>query len=98
MNFIVVQRESKHGMLIIVTDKDILGKKFEEEKVQLDLTLAFYKGEEHSKEEVKEFLKKGYILHLTGKLSVAVAVEMDLVDPNRILWIQGVPHAEVVLE
>ena len=32
MDFIVSRKETKHGLLVVVTDKDIIGKAFEEKK------------------------------------------------------------------
>ena len=96
MIFIVAQKQGPHGMLLVVTDKDILGKVFSEGKKQLDLSKNFYQGEEQNKEEVKALVAVAQHLHLTGKSVVALGVEMDLIDPGRILWVQGVPHAEVV--
>ena len=58
----------------------------------------FYKGEEKNKEEVKILIPKARHLHLTGKESVAIGVEMDLVDPSKILYVNTIPHAEVVIE
>lgn len=96
MNFIVAEKESTHGLLLVITDEDILGKKFEEGKKQLDLAAKFYQGEKKTKEEVRRLIPKARHLHLTGKHIVAVAVELDLVNPKTILWVGGVPHAEVV--
>ncbi len=97
MTLIVNVKESSTGVLLIVTDKEILGKKFEEGKKQLDLTSDFYKGEEKSKEEVKKMIIESRHVHLTGKESVAIGVEMDFVNPEHILYVQNVPHAEVVM-
>lgn len=96
MTFIVSKKEGPHGLLLIITDKDILGKIFEEGKIQLDLTKDFFKGEEKDKEEVKTLIPTARHLHLTGKESVAIGLEMDLVDTKKILWVQKVPHAEVM--
>ena len=84
--------------LLVVTDSNLIGKKFEEDKKQLDLTSNFYKGEEKNKEEVKQLIKQVRHLHLTGKESVAIGVELDLVNPSKILYVDIVPHAEVVVE
>jgi uncharacterized protein len=84
--------------LLVVTDSNLIGKKFEEDKKQLDLTSNFYKGEEKNKEEVKQLIKQVRHLHLTGKESVAIGVELDLVNPSKILYVDNVPHAEVVVE
>ena len=91
-------QKTREKCILIVTDSDILGKKFEEDKKQLDLTSDFYKGEEKNKEEVKILIPKARHLHLTGKESVAIGVEMDLVDPSKILYVNTIPHAEVVIE
>ncbi len=96
MQFIVAEKNSTHGLLLVITDEDILGRKFEEGKKQLDLTAKFYRGEQKNKEDVKKLIPKARHLHLTGKHIIAVALELDLVNSKNILWINGVPHAEVV--
>lgn len=96
MHFIVTEKESTHGLLLVITDEDILGKKFVEGKKQLDLSAKFYLGEKKTKEEVKKLIPKSRHLHLTGKHVVALAVELDLINPKHILWVDKVPHAEVV--
>ena len=52
MEYIVAKKQSQFGMLVVVTDADIVGKKFEEERLQLDLTKKFYQGEPKTKDEV----------------------------------------------
>ncbi len=96
MIFVVAQKQGPHGLLLVVTDKDILGKVFTEGKKQLDLTKRFYEGEEMDKEEVKKLLEQARDVHLTGKQAVALAVELDLIEARMILWVEGVPHAEAV--
>lgn len=96
--FIVSKKSSPNGLLLVVTDAELVGKKFEEGKRQLDLTLKFYLGEEKTSAEVKELMKCGYVLHLTGVRAVLLGVELELVDDSKVLVIKKVPHAEVVLE
>ncbi|HLD80107.1 MAG TPA: DUF424 family protein [Candidatus Nanoarchaeia archaeon] len=98
MDYIVAKKQSQFGLLVVVTDSDIIGKKFEEERLQLDLTKKFYQGEVKNKEEVKQIMMTARHMHLTGKASVAVGVEMDLVDPKKIIFIDKIPHAEVMNE
>ena len=95
MQFIVAEKESTHGLLLVITDEDILGRKFKEGKRQLDLGATFYLGERKTKEEVKKLIPKARHLHLAGKHIIAVAIELDLVNPKKILWVKDVPHAEV---
>ncbi|HLC70747.1 MAG TPA: DUF424 family protein [Candidatus Nanoarchaeia archaeon] len=96
MQFIVAEKHSTHGLLLVITDEDILGKRFEEGKRQLDMAAKFYQGETKTKEEVKKLIPKARHLHLTGKHIIAMAIELDLVHPDKILWVEKVPHAQVV--
>ncbi len=97
MTLIVSEKNGSHGLLMIVTDKDILGKVFEEGKLQLDLRKEFYQGEERTLGQIKILCSAARDLHLTGKEAVAIGVELGLVEAKRILWVKGVPHAEVAL-
>lgn len=97
MEFVVAERPGPHGSLLVITDKDILGKLFEEDRVQLDLRKEFYQGEVRGKEEVKKLMLKSRHLHLTGKGAIALGIELDLIGKGRILWVQGTPHAQVVM-
>lgn len=96
MVFVVSQKQGPHGLLLVITDKEIMGKVFEEGKVQLDLSKEFYKGVDMEREDTKKLLTKARTLHFTGKEAVALGVEQNLIDSNKILWVQDTPHAEVV--
>lgn len=98
MTFIVSEKVQQNALLLVVTDKDLLGKRFEQGRLQLDLTKEFYQGEEKSREEVKGLFLKAKHLHLTGKEAVALGVELKFVDQDKVLYIDSVPHAEVVME
>jgi len=97
MALIVAEKQGPHGLLVVITDKDLLGKTFVEGKVQLDLTKQFYQGKEKTKAEIKILLKRARDLHLTGKEAVALGVEENMVESKRILYVQNVPHALVVV-
>jgi len=97
MVFVVAKKKAENGLLLVITDKEILSKTFSEGKLQLDLTKEFYKGKKMNKKEVLELIKEARHLHLTGKHSVGLGVELDLVETSKILYIENVPHAEVVL-
>ena len=97
MAFIVSEKEGPNGLLLVVTDKEILGKTFEEGKLHLDLTHEFYQGEEKTHDEVENLFTKARDIHLTGKESVALGIEKNLVNSDKVLWVQGIPHAEVVM-
>ena len=97
MSFIVSKKFSPEGMILVITDKEIVGKKFEEGNKQLDLSNKFYSGDERNAEAIKAIIPESYILHLTGEKAVALGVELGFVNPQRIVWISNVPHAEALV-
>jgi uncharacterized protein len=98
MTLIVTKKNGPQGLILVVTDQDLLGGKFSEGKLQLDLTKEFYQGEEKTKEEIFKLFTEARDLHLTGKEAVALGIEKNLVDSDKILYIEKVPHAEVALQ
>ena len=97
MSFIVSKKFAPEGMILVVTDKEIVGKLFEEGNKQLDLTKNFYSGKERNEEAIKAIIPETYILHLTGEKAVALGIELGYVDKEKVVWISGIPHAEVLL-
>lgn len=95
--FIVNERDSPHGLLVVITDKEIIGKVFSEGKLQLDLTKEFYRGEERSKEEVERILERAYVIHFTGEKAVEFGKNLGLIEEGKVLVVKNVPHAEVLL-
>ena len=83
--------------LIAVCDGELLGKKFEQDNLQLDLSSSFYKGEEMGPDDVKDALKDAYLLNVVGEESIAFFIELGLIEKEHILKIGGVPHAQAVI-
>lgn len=83
-------------VLVAVADEDCLGRELAEGAVCLKVTREFY-GEEHAdRDEVVSALHCATIANLVGRESVAAAVEAGFVDPDEVMYIQGVPHAQMV--
>jgi uncharacterized protein len=98
MKFTVTVKQGPHGNILVVTDAERIDTVIEKGNVQLDLTAQFYQGEEKTKEDVKAMMLTCSHLHLTGKNAVAIGVEMEFVDTTKILFVNGVPHAQVVVD
>ncbi len=94
----IVKKHINQGrVLLAICDDEIIGKKFEEGKKQLDLTADFFKGEKKSEEEARQLIKKATFLNLNGKKSIALGVELGFVDAENVIFISGIPHAECIL-
>lgn len=96
--FTVSEKKTPHGLLLVITDSEIVGKRFEQGKLQLDLTTQFYKGQEKNVEEIEEIVSRARYIHFTGDKSVQLGLNLKLIDQKKILHIAGIPHAEVVQE
>jgi hypothetical protein len=95
---IVKVHKSHDGKAVIaLCDSNLVGKKFEQDNLQLDLTSEFYQGEEKSKEEILELLKQPCHVNAVGKESINFLKEKGLVNEENIITIANIPHVEVVL-
>ena len=83
--------------IVAICDKELIGKKFEEKNMQLDLSSDFYKGEEKNEKEAIELIKGSYLVNIVGEKSVCFAKKVGIVDKSRIMKIKNIPHAQAIL-
>jgi len=82
-------------VVVIICDAELLGKEFRESKVVLKVDERFYGGEEATVEECLKALRKATIANIVGSM-VEKAVQAGLIDPDRVLKVQGIQHAMMV--
>lgn len=85
-----------NDVLIGACDEDLLGKKFEEGKYQIEVRRDFYDGERVTSETLKKFLEDATIANLVGEETVKCAIDMGLIDSDCVIKIKGIPHAQMV--
>lgn len=83
-------------LLIGACDEELIGKKFEDGKFQIDVTKDFYDGERIAPEILKKYLEEATIANLVGEETIKAAIEMGLIDEECITRIKGIPHAQMV--
>ena len=87
--------------IIIICDSELIGKKFEEGKFQLDIKESFFKGEKTSEEQaiqiIKKMSKEDATFNIVGEKSVNTALKAGIISEEGIKKIQGVPFAIVLL-
>jgi hypothetical protein len=83
-------------VIVAVCDKDIIGKKFKEGNLVLKLEESFYKGCEACEDEIKEALACASIANIAGERSIACAVGCGCIDLDTVIYIDGIPHAQMV--
>jgi hypothetical protein len=85
-----------NDLLIGACDENLLGKKFEDGKFQIEVSKDFYEGERISPLTLKKYLQDATIANLVGKKTIKCAIDIGLIDPNCVIKIKGVPHAQMV--
>jgi hypothetical protein len=87
--------------VVAVCDKELLGKKFEEGKFQLDVKESFFKGKESSRDEAFEIMRdmklEDSTFNIIGKKSVETALEAGIVNKAGVGNIAGIPFALVLM-
>lgn len=59
--------ESMGKKILAVADKELIGKKLEDEKICLEVTERFYKGEEKTEEEIIKAMQESPNINIIGK-------------------------------
>ncbi len=93
MPHLSVKRKSGEK-IVAICDEELFGRKFKEGKLKLEVDRDFYQGEEASKEECLSALEDATIANLVGSI-IEHAIEAGYVNPENVLEIEGVPHAQM---
>jgi len=86
----------KRCVLVAACDSDLIGKTFREGRLKLEVARNFYGGTLASLEETLRLLDSADVANLVGSSVVDAAVKQGLVDPDAIISIAGVPHAQIM--
>jgi uncharacterized protein len=97
-NFVVSLKKTENGLLLVVTDQELIGNKFVEGRRQLELTNEFYLGEEMDQEKVTSLFSSARHIHLTGKRAIELGINLGFIDGKKVLIIHNIPHAESFIE
>lgn len=89
--------DTENGIIVVVCDSDLLGRKFEENDKQLDLSSDFYNGEEMDELEIADLIRNAHIIHLVGEKSISLGIKEEVIDRKNIIYVHGIPHAESIL-
>ena len=99
--FIKIHRPQNIRSVIAICDSEIIGKKFDEGKRQLDVRENFYKGEEVNKERLLEIIKMQSVedasFNIVGKESIQIALEAGIINKEGVHKIKGIPFSLVLL-
>ncbi len=87
--------------VVAVCDSDLLGKRFEEGRFQLDVKESFYKGDEKSENEainlMKDMAREDATFNIVGEKSVKAALKAGIIHEESVREIKGIKFALVLL-
>ncbi|MCQ1536309.1 DUF424 domain-containing protein [Methanosarcina sp. KYL-1] len=81
--------------LVAACDREVLGKNLKHGKATVEISRAFYEGEEVSEAELQKALEKATTVNLFGEKTINCAIKCGFIDPDSVIMISGVPHAQV---
>ena len=98
---ILVKIHRSYRIVVAICDSELLGKKFEDKKRQLNLRENFYNGQKVDKKELLEIIRRQKMedasFNIVGKKSIQVALESGIINKEGIHKIKGIPFALVLL-
>jgi len=91
-----IKVHKSYKLVVAMCDSNLLGKKFEQDKLQLDLVERFYKGEELSFEEAKKHMEKHTLddatFNIVGEEAIKAAMETGIIEQAHIGKIDNIPY------
>jgi hypothetical protein len=82
-------------VLVAACDKEVLGKTLKHGSTVVEIRRDFYEGENVSEEEFQKALEKATTANLFGEETIKCAIQCGMIDPNSIIIIDHVPHAQI---
>jgi uncharacterized protein len=89
--------ESHAGYLLAACDKDVCGKTLKSKDMEFFVNPRFYRDKSATKAGMKKIFRVASAANLVGKDIINLAIELNAVDKDSIIKIQGVPHAQIVV-
>ncbi|MEA3378762.1 MAG: DUF424 family protein [Nanoarchaeota archaeon] len=83
------------GKVLAICDKSLIGKKFEEKGLCLDVNENFYGGEAMDEKRILNFVDSAKTINIVGKESIKFALNKKIISKGHIIEINKVPHAQV---
>ena len=96
---ILIRIHESSRKVVAVCDSGLLGKKFVENMLQLDLRDSFYGGKEMNHAQAIKLMKQEIVddatFNIIGEESIKAAIEAEIITDSEdsIIRVQGIPHA-----
>jgi len=92
--YLKIYKNEDH-ILIAACDKEVLGKRLKHGNSIVEISEAFYRGSYVSEEEFQKSLLEATTVNLFGEKTIKYAIKCGFIDPNSVIMIDYVPHAQI---
>jgi hypothetical protein len=96
MEFYVRVYKIQSELMVAACDVEVHGKRYEEGDVVLKGEEKFYGSERMNGEETRRLLRHATIANLLGRDIVEEGIRIGIIDPEQVIRVKGVPHAQMV--
>jgi len=83
-------------LMVSICDQECMGNIYREGKLTLKITPKFYGEQLVSIEKAIDELRKATIANLVGNAIIKECLKSGLIHEKGIIWIDGVPHAQII--
>ena len=94
---IKIKIHEAYRKICAICDADLIGKKFQEGNLQLDVKESFYDGEMVNEAQAIEIMRSARVddatFNIVGKEAVNIALKAGIINKQGLIKIQGIPHA-----
>jgi hypothetical protein len=95
MTISVKVHTSGKEVLVAACDEELLGQTFTSDRLRLHVSRGFYEGQICDEEVFVSRLAMATIANMVGRRTIDVAVRHGFVNPDCVLMIGDVPHAQM---
>ena len=92
--YLKIYKNGEH-VLVAACDKEVLGKSLKHGNTVVEISKAFYEGEYVSEERLESALQEATTANLFGEKTIRCAIKCGLIDPESVIIIDSVPHAQI---
>ncbi len=96
-----IKIHSSYRDVVAICDSELIGKKFEHGRAQLDVKEDFFRGEEKSEREIFEIMKdlekEDATFNIIGKKAVNTALRAGIITIDGVKEVSGIPFALVLM-
>lgn len=88
--------ESDESTLVAVCDSELIGTTAREAGLKLEISQEFYLGALADESQVQRALCNATTANIVGRRSIETAISCSAINPDSVMVIDGIPHAQMV--